>query len=47
MDQGIVTAEELLSMTDCRDEADVILTGKVLPPEIQEAADKIEQAVVL
>ena len=47
VDQGIVTAEELLSMTDCRDEADVILTGKVLPPEIQEAADKIEQAVVL
>ena len=34
-------------MTDCRDEADVILTGKVLPQEIQEAADKIEQAVVL
>ena len=25
VDQGIVTAEELLSMTDCRDEADVIL----------------------
>ena len=47
VDQGIVTAEELLSMTDCRDEADVILTGKVLPQEIQEAADKIEQAVVL
>ena len=47
VDQGIVTAEELLSMTDCRDEADVNLTGKVLPPEIQEAADKIEQAVVL
>lgn len=47
VDQGIVTAKELLSMTDCRDEADVILTGKVLPQEIQEAADKIEQAVVL
>ena len=47
VDQGIVTANELLSLTDCRDEADVILTGKVLPQELQEAADKIEQAVVL
>ncbi len=47
VDQGIVTEKDLQLILDCRDEADVILTGKVLPESIREIADKVEQAEVL
>ncbi|MDO4268387.1 MAG: cob(I)yrinic acid a,c-diamide adenosyltransferase [Eubacteriales bacterium] len=43
VEKGIVTARELLSILEVRDEADVILTGKTVPQEIAEAADRMER----
>lgn len=43
IDQGILQAEDLNAILDCRDEADVILTGKVLPEALKETADRIDR----
>jgi len=43
LDQGIVSVDELKVLLDCRDEADVILSGKYLPDELRTIADRIEQ----
>lgn len=42
VDQGILQQEDLRAILECRDEADVILTGKVLPDEIGQIADQID-----
>ncbi|MCD8084564.1 MAG: cob(I)yrinic acid a,c-diamide adenosyltransferase [Clostridiales bacterium] len=47
LDQGIIKREELTAVLDCRDEADVILTGCVLPERPEEIADRIVQLEVL
>ncbi|MCC8060092.1 MAG: cob(I)yrinic acid a,c-diamide adenosyltransferase [Clostridiales bacterium] len=41
VDQKIITAAELTQILECRDEADVILTGQVLPEGIARVADRI------
>ncbi len=49
VDQKILEEDTLLQLLECRDEADVILTGKVLPERIKALADritKIEQVEV-
>lgn len=43
LDQGIVSVDELKALLDCRDEADVILSGKYLPEELRAVADRIER----
>lgn len=43
IDQGILQAEDLNAILDCRDEADVILTGKVLPEALKKTADRIDR----
>ncbi|MCD8122191.1 MAG: cob(I)yrinic acid a,c-diamide adenosyltransferase [Clostridiales bacterium] len=43
LDQGIIGRDELRMVLDCRDEADVILTGCVLPEHAEEFADRIEE----
>lgn len=43
VDQEVITEEELQMVLECRDEADVILTGKVLPKQIGRIADRIDQ----
>lgn len=43
IDHSIITEEELKTVLDCRDEADVILTGKVLPRQVGRIADRIDQ----
>lgn len=40
VDQGIISGDDLKALLECRDEADVILTGKVLPDSIQAIADQ-------
>lgn len=47
VDQKIITEKDLQLILECRDETDVILTGKVLPEEIRRMADKVERAEVL
>ena len=42
MDQNIVTEEELEGLLKCRDQVQVIVTGKVLPEGIHRIADKVE-----
>lgn len=42
IDQGIIGEAELKCLLECRDEADVILTGKVLPEQIRKIADQVE-----
>ena len=42
IDQGIIGEEELSSILDCRGEADVIVTGKVLSSGLKQLADRIE-----
>lgn len=43
MDKGIISEDVLKNLLECRDEADVILTGKVLPNEIMKIADQVER----
>ena len=47
IDQKIITEKDLQLILECRDETDVILTGKVLPDGICRMADKVERAEVL
>lgn len=42
VDQNIVTSEELEGILQCRDQVQVIVTGKILPEGIRKIADKIE-----
>lgn len=42
VDQEIIPEEELEGILNCRDQVQVILTGKVLPEGIRRMADKIE-----
>ena len=42
VDQNIVTEEELECILNCRDQVQVIVTGKVLTEGIRRMADKIE-----
>lgn len=42
VDQGIISEDELKNLLECRDEADVILTGKVLSDAIMRIADQVE-----
>ena len=42
VDQNIVTEEELECILNCRDQVNVIVTGKVLTEGIRRMADKIE-----
>ena len=42
VDQNIVTEEELEGILNCRDQVQVIVTGKVLPEGIRRIADKVE-----
>lgn len=46
IDQKIVTEKDLQLILECRDETDVILTGKILPEGIGQMADKVERAEV-
>ena len=46
VDQGIINGEELKNLLEFRDEADVILTGLVLPECIREIADKVERVEI-
>ena len=41
LDQCLLTEEELKQLLDCRDEVDVILSGKVLPDWLRDMADRI------
>lgn len=43
LDLGIISAEDLKCLLDCRDEADVLLTGKVLSDQIGTIAERIDQ----
>lgn len=43
LDLSILSEEELETILDCRDDADVILTGKVLPPQMGRIADQIDR----
>lgn len=43
VDQSILTVEELETILECRDESDVILTGRKLPDRIGEIADQIDR----
>lgn len=43
LDLSILSEEELEAILDCRDEADVILTGQVLPAQIGRIADQIDR----
>ena len=43
LDLGIVSSEELKNLLECRGEADVILTGKVLSRQIGAIAGRIDQ----
>lgn len=47
VDRGIVPAETLLSILECRDTADVILTGNALPETVAHVADRVEKVAVL
>lgn len=41
VDQKLVTEEDLLHLLECRGEAEVLLTGKILPEKIREISDHI------
>ena len=43
----VVPAETLLSILECRDSADVILTGNALPEAVAHVADRVEKVAVL
>lgn len=43
VDQSILSEEELESILSCRDQADVILTGKALPDQTRRIADQIDR----
>ena len=43
VDQNIVTEEEMAGILSCRDQVQVIVTGKVLPEGICRIADKVEE----
>ena len=43
VDQNIVTEEEMAGILSCRDQVQVIVTGKVLPEGIRRIADKVEK----
>ena len=43
VDQTLVTEEELEGLLKCRDQVQVIVTGKVLPEGIRRIADKVEE----
>ena len=43
VDQNIVTEEELEGLLKCRDQVQVIVTGKVLPEGLSRIADKVEK----
>lgn len=43
IDQSILAEAELEAILECRDEADVILTGKVLPEQISRIADRVDR----
>ena len=43
VDQNIVTEEEMAGILSCRDQVQVIVTGKVLPEGIRRIADKVEE----
>lgn len=43
LDLSIISEEELETILACRDEADVILTGKTLPGQIGRIADQIDR----
>lgn len=46
VDQGIISDEELITLLSCRDEADVVLTGKVLPEAVRKIADQVERVEI-
>lgn len=46
VDQGILSEQELLQLLDCRGDAGVILTGKVLSPGIAAVADCIHRVIL-
>ena len=46
VDQGIISAGELIALLDCRDEADGVLTGQVLPDSVREIADQVERVEI-
>lgn len=43
IDQGIIGEDDLMHILDCRDEADVILSGKILPEGLKAGAARIER----
>ena len=43
VDQNIVTEEEMSGILSCRDQVQVIVTGKVLPEGLSRIADKVEK----
>lgn len=43
VDQGIIRAEELAAILECRGEADVILTGRVLPEPLKKCVHRVFQ----
>lgn len=43
IDCAIISAEEMKAILDCRDEVDVVLTGKVLPEALGRIADRIDR----
>ena len=43
VDQNIVTEEEMAGILSCRDQVQVIVTGKVLPEGLSRIADKVEK----
>lgn len=43
IDQQIIQVDELLRILECRGEADVLLTGKVLPPELASVASRLDR----
>lgn len=43
VDQNIVTEEEMAGILSCRDQVQVIVTGKVLSEGLSRIADKVEK----
>ncbi len=43
IDQNIIPAEEIVRLLECRDEADVILTGRVIHKDLLEIADRVDR----
>lgn len=43
IDQKIIQAEDLMRILECRGEADVLLTGKVLPEKLIPVADRLDR----